>query len=216
MTGRSSEKIKPFDTNLEPTMSFLANGRINLKLKNSFLVLKINYFLYNDFILNLYIVYELNTKPHNPVNSFSLKDCLFGTVKLTKNADKSKFTHNRRGIAFDGKDSWSFTNGFVRNVATFAVDNTSSSHTDIQKSNFLIVSEGPTEDINVGAAEKNLALKKNTKFCLSLHYSGYESYIYVHKTEICKFKASDNVTYYNVWLGTLMKDFTRTNRIKFL
>ena len=129
-------------------------------------MLKIISYLYNDFILNLYIVYEFNTKPHNPANSFSLKDCLFGTVKLTKNADKSKFTYNGRGIAFDGKGSWSFSNGFARNVTTFVVDNTSSSHTDIQKSNFLIVSEGPTEGINVGTAEKNLALKKKDKILL--------------------------------------------------
>ena len=156
-------------------------------------MLKIISSLYNDFILNLYIVYEFNTKPHNPANSFSLKDCLFGTVKLTKNADKSKFTYNGRGIAFDGKGSWSFSNGFARNVTTFVVDNTSSSHTDIQKSNFLIVSEG----INIGTAEKNLALKKKTKFSLSLHYSGYENCIYVHKTEICKFKANGNVSCYN-------------------
>ena len=61
-------------------------------------MLKIISSLYNDFILNLCIVYEFNTKPHNPVNCFSLKDCLFGTVKLTKNADKSKFTYNGRGI----------------------------------------------------------------------------------------------------------------------
>ena len=129
-------------------------------------MLKIISYLYNDFILNLYIVYEFNTKPHNPANSFSLKDCLFGTVKLTKNADKSKFTYNGRGIAFDGKGSWSFSNGFARNVTTFVVDNTSSSHTDIQKSNFLIVSEGPTEGINVDTAEKNLALKKNNNILL--------------------------------------------------
>ena len=79
-------------------------------------MLKIISSLYNDFILNLYIVYEFNTKPHNPANSFSLKDCLFGTVKLTKNADKSKFTYNGRGLEFDGKGSWSFSNGFARNV----------------------------------------------------------------------------------------------------
>ena len=129
-------------------------------------MLKIISYLYNDFILNLYIVYEFNTKPHNPANSFSLKDCLFGTVKLTKNADKSKFTYNGRGIAFDGKGSWSFSNGFARNVTIFVVNNTSSSHMDIQKSNFLIVSEGPTEGINVDTAEKNLALKKKDNILL--------------------------------------------------
>ena len=31
LSGISSEKIEPFDTNLEPTMSNLANGRVNLK-----------------------------------------------------------------------------------------------------------------------------------------------------------------------------------------
>ena len=33
----------------------------------------------------------------------SLKNCLFGTVKLTSNADKSKFTYNVQEIAFDEK-----------------------------------------------------------------------------------------------------------------
>ena len=36
--GISSEKIKPFDTDLEPTMSNLGNGRVNLKFDNSALV----------------------------------------------------------------------------------------------------------------------------------------------------------------------------------
>ena len=38
-TGVLTEKIKPFDTNLEPTMSNLANGRVILKFNNSVLVL---------------------------------------------------------------------------------------------------------------------------------------------------------------------------------
>ena len=39
-TGIPSKKNKPFDTNLEPTMSTLANGRINLKFNNCVLVQK--------------------------------------------------------------------------------------------------------------------------------------------------------------------------------
>ena len=50
--------------------------------------------LYSNFILNLYIVYELNTCPLNPVNNFTLKYCLFGTVKLVRNVDKSKLIYN--------------------------------------------------------------------------------------------------------------------------
>ena len=75
LTGASSEKIKPFDTNLEPTMSSLANGKIILKFKNAVLVQKIFSSLYSNFILNLYIVYQLNTWPLNPTNNFTLKNC---------------------------------------------------------------------------------------------------------------------------------------------
>ena len=60
-TGISSEKIKPFDTNLEPTMSNLANTRPTVKFNNSGLVEKQFVSLYGSFVLNLYTVYELNT-----------------------------------------------------------------------------------------------------------------------------------------------------------
>ena len=41
---------------------------------------------------------------------FYMKNYLFGTVKLTKNTDKSKFIYNGRGIAFDGRSMQSFGN----------------------------------------------------------------------------------------------------------
>ena len=34
--------------------------------------------------------------------------------------------------------------------------------------------------------------KTNTKFCLSLHYNGASSYLFVNGTEIHKFKAKDS------------------------
>ena len=40
LTGISSEKVKSFDTGIEPTMSNLANGRVDLKFQNSVLVQK--------------------------------------------------------------------------------------------------------------------------------------------------------------------------------
>ena len=39
----------------------------------------------------------------NPTNSFILKTCLFATNKLTRSVEKSKFTYNVQGIAFDRK-----------------------------------------------------------------------------------------------------------------
>ena len=44
----------------------LAKGRVNLKLSNSVSVQKNSSSLYNNFYLNLYIVYELNNWLRNP------------------------------------------------------------------------------------------------------------------------------------------------------
>ena len=58
-TRISSEKLKPYDTNLDPTTSNLANGRVTLKFNNFILVQKISSSLYSNFISNVYIIYEL-------------------------------------------------------------------------------------------------------------------------------------------------------------
>ena len=54
LTGILSEIINPLDTNLEPTMSNLTNGKLILKFNNSVIVQK-----KISMVLNLYIVYEL-------------------------------------------------------------------------------------------------------------------------------------------------------------
>ena len=45
-------------------------------------------------------------------------------------------------IAFDGAGSSSFGNDFTRNFLIFGVDNSSSSHADNHKNNFLVLNEG--------------------------------------------------------------------------
>ena len=110
------------------------------------------------FILSLYIVYEFNTWLPNPANSFALKNCLFDTVKLTRNANKSKLTYNSGRITFDGEGFWSFGNDSTRNVVIFGIDNSLSSHVDNRKNNFLGSGEGSTQGINDGTAEKKLVL----------------------------------------------------------
>ena len=57
-------------------------------------------------------------------------------------------------MAFDGRFEWSFGNGYAGNVIIFGVDNSSSSHTDIFKNNFLVLGEG---GIN-GILEKSFVL----------------------------------------------------------
>ena len=141
-------------------MSNLTNCKVILKFSNFVLVQKRFPSLYSNFILNLYIFYELNAWPRNPTNNFTSKNCLFGTVKLARNAGKSKCTYNGWGIAFNGKGFWSFDNDKARNVVIFCVNNSGSSHIDYPKNNFLVLGKWPTEGINgsVGTPEKKLVL----------------------------------------------------------
>ena len=104
--------------------------------------------MYSNFIFNFYIVCELNNWPRNPTYNFPAKNCLFGRVKLVKNAIKSKVIYDGRPITFDGESSYSFGNDFDRNVVIFVVDNSSSSHTKNRKNNFSVFGEGPADVIN--------------------------------------------------------------------
>ena len=48
----------------------------------------------------LYIVYELGASSSNDSDP-TLKNCLFGAVTLTKNADIKKYGYSGYGIGFD-------------------------------------------------------------------------------------------------------------------
>ena len=89
---------------------------VKLKFNHSVLVQKSNSSWCSNYILKLYIVYELNTRPGSLANNFTLKYCLLGTANLVRNVIKRKFTYNRQGIAFYVEASWSFGNGFARNL----------------------------------------------------------------------------------------------------
>ena len=81
-----------------------------------------------------------------------------GATNVIKDNDKEEYVDSSYGIAFDGKGKWSFGNDFARNVIIFGVDNSSSSHTDNLKNDFLILGEGDTFGINgrFGAPENKI------------------------------------------------------------
>ena len=57
--------------------------------------------------------------------------------------------------------------------------------------------------------------KKNTKFCLSLHYNGPNSYLFVNSTEIIKIKWKDSeIIAYSLCLGKISKDWSQDNMKK--
>ena len=54
--------------------------------------------------------------------------------------------------------------------------------------------------------------KVNTKFCLSLHYNGGNSYLFVNGSEIHKFTAiNSEIVPSNLCLGNVSKDFSASN-----
>ena len=83
----------------------------------------------------------------------------------------------------------------------------------------LVLGMGPTQGLeHTRTAEKmysiNFTVKKK-KFCLSLHYSGANSYLFVNGTEIYKFKAKDSeIVAPPLCLENISKDWSIDNMKK--
>ena len=96
-----------------------------------------------------------------------------------------------------------------------------------KKNNILVLDKDFVQGINGTTiyAEKlykiNYIEKKIKKNCLSLHYNGANSYLFVNGTEIHKFAAKDTeIVAIPLCLGNISKDFSvdnmKKNRIKWL
>ena len=167
---------------------------------------------------NIYIVYGLSASGSD-INDPTLKNCLFGAVTLTKNAN-DKYAYSGYGIGFDGKTSFSFPSGrFGQNVIIFGVDMSSSVHVDNKKRDVLILGNGRTQGLeHTLNAEKMYSINFTVtikKFCLSLHYNEANSYLFVNGTEIIKFKAKDpEIVATPLCLGNISKDWSVDNMKK--
>ena len=62
-------------------------------------------------VINLYFSYMVSPCLKNLNTDFTLKNCLFGSVKLTKNADLDKYKYSGYDIGFDFHSELSFTDG---------------------------------------------------------------------------------------------------------
>ena len=77
--------------------------------------------------------------------------------------------------------------------------------------------KGPTQGLGEHSltAEKMYSINFSTtgkRFCLSLHYNGANSYLFVNGTEMIKFKAKDFELDPNILcLGNISKDFSVWN-----
>ena len=89
----------------------------------------------------------------------------------------------------------------------------------IIKKYILVLGIGPTKGLeHTLTAEKmhsiNFTVTKK-RFCLSLHYNGPNSYLFVNGTEIYKFKAKDSeIVASLLCLGNISKDWPTDNMKK--
>ena len=93
------------------------------------------------------MVYELGASSSHSSNP-TIKNCLFGAVTLTKNADIEKYKYSGYGIRFDRRSGFSVPNGgFGQNILIFGADMSSSIHIDNKKKDILVLGRGPTQGL---------------------------------------------------------------------
>ena len=104
----------------------------------------------------------------------------------------------------------------VKMYQFLGVDMSSSAHIENKKKDILVLRKVPTQGLeNTLTAGKmysiNFTLTKK-KFCLSLHYNGANSYLFVNGKEIYKFKAKDSEIFVGpIYLGNISKDWSIDN-----
>ena len=147
MSKKKNENITKSDINFAPT--FVDHHLLPEKDFNGHCLMK------NDVsvpkkVINLYISYKLNPQLRNLNTDLTLNNCLFGSVKLTKNIDLDLDKYNYSGyrISFDSRSEYFFTYGsFGKNVIIFGADMSSSVHIDNKNKDILILCEGPTQEL---------------------------------------------------------------------
>ena len=141
-------------------------------------------------MVNIYIVYKTSSKTIN--SSFVFKNSLFGAVKITNttNSDTDKWQYSGYGAGFNSKGEFTHPDAsYGRNVIIFRADLSNSKHSNNKTNNILVLGREFIQKINNTTiyAEKMYSpnfTADNKIFCLSLHYNGDNSYLFVNGKQI--------------------------------
>ena len=213
--GLSNEKIKPLYTSnksLSQELEWMNNSKIRLRFAGSCLKQEDNAAYTLNNVVHLFIVYELDRWPQGLSAKFTLKDCLFGTVKLTKNAYPNKYSYSGYGTGFDTHSIPNFDWG--KNTIIFGVDMSSSVYANNKNKDILILGKVKTQGLDnttlTGEVEYSTNFSRSQrKFCSSLHYNESNSFLFVNVTTIHQFKTKDSeIKRYPLCLGNISKDFS--------
>ena len=87
-----------------------------------------------------------------------------------------------------------------------------SAHIDNKKKDILVLGIGPTQGLEHTLTAEKLILLLQKRNCLSLHYNGANSYLFVNGVEIYKFKTKDSeIVATPLCLGNTSKDWSIDN-----
>ena len=146
MSEENIENITESDSNFAPTfvdhhllpdINFNGHCLINNNISNT------------KKVINLYISYMLSPWLRNLNTDFILKNCLFGSVELTKKADPHKYKYSSYDIGFGSLSEFLFTDGSMgKNVFIFGADMSPSVHIDNKNKDILILGERPTQELD--------------------------------------------------------------------
>ena len=114
---------------------------------------------------------------------------MFGSVKPTKNADPDKYKYSSYGKGFNSHSFYLLPDNTTRrNVIIFGVHMNLSVHIDNKAKDILILGDGPIQGLGdtTLTAEAIYPInftQSNSTFCLSLHYNGSNSFLFVNATK---------------------------------
>ena len=140
-------------------------------------------------VVNLF-VYELDRWLQDLNTDFTLKDCLYGTVNLTRDADPDKCSYLGYSIRFDSRSLCLFPNfDWNKTVVIFGVNNSSSAHIGNKKKSILVFRKGLTQELDdttiTTEAEYSIYYSRSqTNFGLRFHYKVNNSFLFANATKI--------------------------------
>ena len=151
-------------------------------------------------VIKLYISSTLSTQLRNLNTDFTLGNCLFESVKLTKKADLDKYSCSSYSIELDSRLQILLHEGtMVENILIFGADMSSSVRVDNKGKYIFFLGEGSTQgldDTTLTAETKYTFnfMQSGKRFVLSLHYNGSNSFLFLNATKVYQFKAK-KITY---------------------
>ena len=175
----------------------------------------------NNNVVNIYCVYQIEPIANSRLSNFTVQNALFGAMQITKNIDTSKYKYKGYGICFD--EGGMFSKGNINNgrsVIIFGVDESSLVHANNKANNIYVMGDLFVQGINDTTLYAEKVYSRNftqpsTKFELSLHYNGDDSYLFVNGKQELKFKAkTSHLVKEELCIGNLSDQWTTSESEK--